>query len=115
MTFRYKQDPQGERQYGLIAEEVARFYPELVSYGADGKVITVHYHELIPMLLNEIQKQAVEVRKQTRENQRQAEQVTELKANQEHQRVNFERRFAMLERALAAKASDGKLAAAFNR
>ena len=48
VTFRYKQDPQGERQYGLIAEEVARVYPELVSYGADGKVMTVHYHAIGP-------------------------------------------------------------------
>jgi hypothetical protein len=29
VTFRYKQDPQ-ERQYGLIAEDVAKVYPELV-------------------------------------------------------------------------------------
>jgi hypothetical protein len=40
-------------------------------------------------------------------------QVAELKANQEHQRVAFEQRFATLERALAAKASDGKLAVVF--
>src|SRR5262249_8388946 len=37
VTFRYKQDPQGQRQYGLIAEEVAKVYPELVTKGADGK------------------------------------------------------------------------------
>jgi hypothetical protein len=29
VSFRYKQEPQGERQYGLIAEEVAKVYPEL--------------------------------------------------------------------------------------
>lgn len=52
VTFRYKQDSQGE-YYGLIAKEVARIYPELVIY-ADGKVVTVHYHELIPMLLSEL-------------------------------------------------------------
>ena len=27
VTFRYKDDPTGGRQYGLIAEEVARVYP----------------------------------------------------------------------------------------
>ena len=64
VTFHYKQDPQGERQYGLIAEEVARVYPELVSYGTDGKVVTVHYHELVPMLLNEAQKQAKLIKQQ---------------------------------------------------
>ena len=30
MSFRYKQDPQGVKQYGLVAEEVAEVYPELV-------------------------------------------------------------------------------------
>lgn len=34
VTFRYKQDPQGDRQYGLIAEEVAQVYPELVGYAS---------------------------------------------------------------------------------
>ena len=29
VTFRYKEDSQGQPQYGLIAEEVARVYPEL--------------------------------------------------------------------------------------
>src|SRR5262249_22067789 len=57
VTFRYKQDLQGQRQYGLIAEEVAKVYPELVTKGADGKVESVQYHELIPMLLNEMQHQ----------------------------------------------------------
>src|SRR5262249_18389525 len=38
VTFRYKQDAQGPQQYGLIAEEVVKVYPELVTKGADGKV-----------------------------------------------------------------------------
>jgi hypothetical protein len=58
VTFRYKEDPAGALQYGLIAEEVARVYPELVTYGADGKVEAVAYHLLPAMLLNEMQKQA---------------------------------------------------------
>ena len=57
VTFRYKQDGQGQRQYGLIAEEVAKVHPELVVRGATGAVETVQYHELIPMLLNEVQHQ----------------------------------------------------------
>ncbi len=52
---------------------------------------------------------------QADQNRKLAAQVAWLKANQEHQQVAFEQRFATLERALAAKASDGKLAAAFNR
>src|SRR5262249_27632175 len=61
VTFRYKQDSQGQQQYGLIAEEVAKVYPELVTKGADGKVEAVQYHELIPMLLNEVQRQQQEI------------------------------------------------------
>ncbi len=62
VTFRYKQDPQGLRQYGLVAEEVAKVYPELVTRGTDGAVQSVQYYELIPMLLNELQRQGRELR-----------------------------------------------------
>ena len=55
VTFRYKQDPQGERQYGLIAEEVAKVYPELVVRGDKGEIESVQYRELIPLMLNEMQ------------------------------------------------------------
>ena len=43
--------------YGLIAEEVSEVYPDLVVKGADGRVETVQYQKLVPMLLNELQKQ----------------------------------------------------------
>jgi hypothetical protein len=60
VTFRYKNEIDKEDrtlQYGLIAEEVAEVYPELVQYEKDGEPFTVRYHELGPMLLNEAQKQ----------------------------------------------------------
>jgi hypothetical protein len=57
VTFRYKQDAQAARQYGLLAEEVAKVYPELVVRGSKGEVESVQYHQLIPMLLNELQHQ----------------------------------------------------------
>jgi trimeric autotransporter adhesin len=57
VTFRYKQDSEGERQYGLIAEEVAKVYPELVTRDATGEIESVRYYEVIPMLLNEAQHQ----------------------------------------------------------
>src|SRR5262249_31403607 len=41
VTFRYTHDPQGGRQYGLIAEEVAKVYPELVVRSVDGRVESV--------------------------------------------------------------------------
>jgi hypothetical protein len=51
VTFVYRADPANTRQYGLVAEEVARIYPELVVY-AEGKPLTVRYSMLTSMLLN---------------------------------------------------------------
>jgi hypothetical protein len=55
VTFAYREDAQRAKHYGLIAEEVAAVYPELVVRAATGEVQTVKYLELIPMLLNELQ------------------------------------------------------------
>ena len=56
VSFRYKEDPTEALQYGLIAEEVERVYPELVTHGDDGKVEGVLYDMLPALLLNEVQK-----------------------------------------------------------
>jgi hypothetical protein len=47
-----------------IAEEVAVLYPELVMRTATGEVQTVKYQELMPMLLNELQRQQDELWRQ---------------------------------------------------
>jgi hypothetical protein len=61
VKFRYKKaDASGDKpiQYGLIAEEVAKVYPELaVRDAATGRLDGVRYDELAPMLLNEMQQQ----------------------------------------------------------
>jgi trimeric autotransporter adhesin len=67
VTFKLKTDPKGAVQYGLIAEEVAKVYPELVIHGAGGGIDGVRYEELAPMLLYEVQQQ----RHQLRDMQRQ--------------------------------------------
>ena len=72
VTFRYNNDRTGTRQYGLVAEEVERVYPELVTYGADGRAQSVRYSMLTSMLLNEMQKQARQVQDQSRRFQSQA-------------------------------------------
>ena len=67
VTFRYiKEYAGGERpvQPGLIAEEVVEIYPDLVVHDSEGEVETVQYHKLIPMLLNELQKQERELKDQ---------------------------------------------------
>jgi hypothetical protein len=64
VTFRYKKplvDGSQPLQYGLIAEEVAEVYPDLVAYSADGQIETVKYQLLDPMLLNEVQRQQAEI------------------------------------------------------
>ena len=60
VTFRYKEtyaDGEHPVQPGLIAEEVAEVYPDMVVHDSEGEIETVQYHKLIPMLLNELQKQ----------------------------------------------------------
>jgi len=61
VTFTYRGETSGTAHYGLVAEEVAAVYPELVIRSATGEVQTVKYHELIPMLLNELQHEHQEV------------------------------------------------------
>jgi endosialidase-like protein len=56
VTFHLKTDPAGALQAGLIAEEVAKVYPELVIRDAKGRIDGVRYDALAPMLLNEMQK-----------------------------------------------------------
>jgi hypothetical protein len=61
VSFHLKSDPQGDVQYGLIAEEVAKAYPELVTRDLNGRIDGLRYEELAPMLLNEIQKEQATV------------------------------------------------------
>ena len=43
-------------QFGLIAEEVATAFPELVARDEEGRPWTVRYHLLTPLLLAEVQR-----------------------------------------------------------
>ncbi len=62
VVFRYKQEqtmPDGSEvplEYGLIAEEVAEVFPDLVVYDDEGEPSTVKYHLLASMLLNELKR-----------------------------------------------------------
>jgi hypothetical protein len=75
VTFHYKQEPQGPTQYGLLAEEVAEVYPALVTRDPDGQIDGVRYDALIPLLLNEVQ--------------RQHQQLAELKAENKNLRAEL--------------------------
>jgi hypothetical protein len=60
VAFRYRQhaaaDPDTPLEFGLIAEEVAEVFPELVVFDEEGKPFTVKYHLLSTMLLNELER-----------------------------------------------------------
>jgi hypothetical protein len=64
VTFVFRNDVSGTRQYGLIAEDVAKVFPELVVRDENGRIDGVRYEELTPMLLNQVQQQAKEITEQ---------------------------------------------------
>jgi len=59
VTFRYKKelDPDGVPQFGLVAEQVEKVNPALVTRDAKGEVYTVRYEAVNAMLLNEFLKE----------------------------------------------------------
>ena len=106
-----------------MAEEVAKVYPELVSYGPDGKPMTVHYLMLSAMLLNELQKQASENQQLATQMSRLSAQmvamktstgreVAQLKASRERDLQSVQDRLAALEQAMKTQSDEGNLAAA---
>jgi hypothetical protein len=102
VTFRYKSDPQSTLQYGLIAEEVAKVYPELVVRGADGRIDGVRYDQLTPMLLNVVQLQQANLTAQSERLAAQARDIAEMKQQygqlqtQARQWQNVQRQLAIL-------------------
>jgi hypothetical protein len=80
VTFAYKEDAGRTKRYGLIAEEVAAVYPELVTHTAAGEVQAVKYQELIPLLLNELQRQRQSLQRQEQALQSQQQELAELRA-----------------------------------
>jgi Chaperone of endosialidase len=83
VTFRYilgHGDSGKALQYGLIAEEVAEIYPDLVIRDEQGLPSGVRYHVLPAMLLNELQRQ---------QRERQAEKVlTEARLAAQQQEID---------------------------
>jgi hypothetical protein len=99
VNFYYKpefDDGSRQLQYGLIAEDVAKIYPEMVAYANDGQVLSVKYQLLAPMLLNELQKQAEQNRQQAENIRSQAENIRSL-----------EDRLAALEAGVANRSPSG--------
>ena len=59
VTFRYKKeiDPQSIPHFGLLAEEVEKVNPDLITRDREGKPYTVRYEQINAMLLNEFLKE----------------------------------------------------------
>jgi hypothetical protein len=85
VTFRYKQalgDGSHPLQYGLVAEEVAAVYPELVQYDPKtGEPNSVMFQYLTPMLLNEVQKEHAQIESLEQQIQALKKQLTALAAH----------------------------------
>ncbi len=66
VTFRYKKDidPDSIPQFGLVAEQVAKVNPNLVTRDAKGDIYTVRYEQVNAMLLNEFLKEHRRVEEQ---------------------------------------------------
>ena len=76
VSFRYKAEIEPSRplSFGLIAEDVEKIAPKLVSRGSDGKVNSVRYEAVNAMLLNEFLKEHRKVAEQEAT-------ITQLKKN----------------------------------
>jgi hypothetical protein len=107
VTFYYKprfDDGLHTLQYGLIAEEVAKVYPDMVAYDKEGQPYTVKYQYLAPMLLNELQKQHAVVTTQQEVIKTQQEQVNTQRQQIESlqkQNSKFQERLSRLESLIA--------------
>jgi hypothetical protein len=113
VTFKLKSDPDGQVQYGLIAEEVATVYPELVTRDADGRIGGVRYEELAPLLLNAYQNQQRRIVALDSVNASQAAEIRELKQQQTQlaTRAELHELQQQLQAALTALHSEDQLVA----
>src|SRR5437899_1673135 len=69
VMFRYKKEVDAERtpQFGLVAEQVEKVNPDLVTRDPDGKAVTGRYEAVNAMLLNEFLKEHRQVQEQQKE------------------------------------------------
>ena len=98
VTFHYKPelDKTGIPQCGLIAEEVAKVNPDLVTHDANGDLSTVRYEAVNAMLLNEFLKEHRKVELQARKAQEQQNEIDILKAEVREQKTLIQKVSAQL-------------------
>jgi trimeric autotransporter adhesin len=89
VTFHYKDDTTSTSQFGLIAEEVAKVNPALITVDKEGKPYSVRYDKVDALLLNEFLKEH--------------KKVEELEATVAQQRKDFQAAMAKLEETITAE------------
>jgi len=98
VSFRYNKeyDVTQTLAFGLIAEEVAEVYPDLVGRNPKGEPESVRYEQINSMLLNEFLKEHRKVEKQ-------AGTIAELTATVAQQQKNFQAKIAKLEETVTTR------------
>ena len=98
VSFRYNKeyDVTQTLAFGLIAEEVADVYPDLVGRNPKGEPESVRYEQINSMLLNEFLKEHRKVEKQ-------AGTIAELTATVAQQQKNFQTKIAKLEETVTTR------------
>ena len=105
VSFRYKSDSTATRQFGLIAEEVAKVNPDLVTRDCQGEIYSVRYEAVNAMLLNEFLKQRQALLKQYRKVQEQQATISQLRSTVAQQQKDFQSTVAQLTNRLEEQAS----------
>jgi uncharacterized coiled-coil protein SlyX len=109
VTFRYNKDvdPSQALSFGLIAEDVAKVSPELITRDEEGKPQTVRYEAVNAMLLNEFLKEH-------NKNEVQAKTIAELKSTIEQQQRAIEQLATQMQKVSAQVQLNGAPAIAAN-
>ena len=96
VSFQYRSDTKGTPQFGLIAEEVAKVNPDLVTRDPEGKIYSVRYESVNAMLLNEFLKQHKAFLEGRCKVQEQQATMAQLKSTVAQQQKDFEKMVARL-------------------
>ena len=80
-TYTMKKDANHKKKIGLLAQDIEKVFPELVTETNDIK--SVNYQGLVPVLINAMKEQQEEIerlKKQDEINEKQQQEINELKA-----------------------------------
>jgi hypothetical protein len=104
VTFRYNKEYDATQTlaFGLIAEEVAEVYPDLVGRNSEGQPESVRYEQINAMLLNEFLKQHNEFIKEHQKVEEQNRRIQQQEATIAQQRKDFEATTAQQQKEIQA-------------